>query len=186
MASLSRPVAARAAAFALLACLVPQPALPEVSDIQVKAAFIYNFAKYTRWPQDAGSGRPDAFAIAILGADPFGAVLDDMLRSKTVGGSKVVVRRIARLEDVGDARILYISESEADQLPRILKRVEGAALLTVGEISRFAERGGVVQLRTEGNRVRLEINLGAAGRARLKISSELLKLARIVDRSPGG
>ena len=174
-----------AAACALVAGNVAQPAFPEVTDIQVKVAFLYNFAKYTKWPPHVGFGRPDVFAIAILGADPFGAALDDMLRGKAVGESKVVVRRIARPEDVEDARILYISESEADELPRILKRLERAPVLTVGEMGRFAERGGVVQLKTEGNRVRLEINLGAAERARLKISSELLKLARIVDKSPG-
>jgi uncharacterized protein DUF4154 len=185
VAPLSGRIARVAAACALVAGMMGQPAFPEVTDIQVKVAFLYNFAKYTKWPPDVGPGRLGVFPIAILGADPFGAALDDMLRGKAVGESQVVVRRIARPEDVEDARILYISESEADQLPRILKRLEGTAVLTVGEMSRFAERGGVVQLKTEGNRVRLEINLGAAERARLKISSELLKLARIVDQSPG-
>jgi hypothetical protein len=172
-----------AAACALVAVTVAQSASPEVTDVQVKAAFLYNFGKYTKWPPDAG--RPGVFAIAILGVDPFGTTLDDMLQGKTLGESKVVVRRIARPEDVEDVRILYISESEADELPRILKRLAETPVLTVGEMSRFAERGGVVQFKTEGNRVRLEINVGAAERARLKISSELLKLARIVDKSSG-
>lgn len=186
MAPLRARIARVAAACALIAGTVPPPAFPEVTDIQVKVAFLYNFAKYTKWPPDIRSGRPEVFAIAILGADPFGATLENMLQGKTVGESKVVVRRIARPEDVEDVRILYISESEADELPRILKRLEGTPVLTVGEMSRFAERGGVVQLKTEGSRVRLEINLGAAERARLTISSELLKLARIVDKRPGG
>ena len=184
MAPLRARIAHMAAACALVASTTGQLAFAEVTDIQVKVAFLYNFAKYTKWPPDTDP-QPDVFPIAILGTDPFGAALDDMLQGKTVGESKVVVRRITRPEDVEDARILYISESEADELPRILKRLERAPVLTVGEMSRFAERGGVVQLKTEGNRVRLEINLGAAERARLKISSELLKLARIVDKSPG-
>lgn len=173
------------ALFALLAGLVVERAFPEVTDVQVKVAFLYNFAKYAKWPPEvAAPGPPRAFAIAILGADPFGSALDDMLRGKRVGDSDVVVRRIERPEDVQDARILYVSESEADRLPWIFKRLEGTAVLTVGEMTRFAERGGVVQLRTEGNRVRIEINVGAAQRARLTISSELLKLARIVDGNP--
>ena len=165
---------------------VPPTAVAEVTDVQVKAAFLYNFAKYTHWPATVEAAGPDPFAIAILGADPFGTVLDDMLRGKTLGESPVVVRRIARLEDVGDARILYIGNSETDHLPWILKQLEGSSILTVGEMSHFAKDGGVVQLKTEGNRVRMEINLRAAERARLKISSELLKIARIVDSGPGG
>lgn len=184
MAPVSGRAARATAVCALLAGMVAARAFPEVTDVQVKVAFLYNFAKYAKWPPDvAPPGR--VFAIAILGADPFGSALDDMLRGKLVGQSEVVVRRIARPEDVQDARILYISESEADRLPWILKRLEGMAVLTVGEMTRFAERGGVVQLTTEGNRVRIEINVGAAERARLTISSELLKLARIVDRNPG-
>jgi len=185
VAPVSGRTARVATACALVVGLMSGPASPDVTDVQVKVAYLYNIAKYTKWPADIGAGRPDVFAIAILGADPFGAALDDMLHGKTVGESKVVIRRIARPEDLEDARILYISESEADQLPRILKRLDGTAVLTVGEMSRFAERGGVIELKTEGGRVRLEINLGAGERARLKISSELLKLARIVGKSAG-
>jgi hypothetical protein len=154
----------------------------EVTDLQVKVAYLYNFARYVTWPSPTGGS--DGFVIAILGTDPFGLELEDMLREKKVRGSPVVIRRASRLEEVGEAHILYISESEADELPRILKRLEGTPVLSVGELSRFAERGGMIQLRTEGNSVRLEINVGTADRARLKISSELLKLARIVDRRP--
>lgn len=158
-------------------------AFGQVTDVEVKAAFLYNFAKYTQWPTLGEP--PDTFEIAVLGVDPFGAVLDQIVRGKTVHDRPVVVRRIARPEELGQARILYVSDSEADLLPRILQQAEGAAVLTVGEMSRFATRGGVIQLRTESGRVRLDLNLEAAERARLRISSELAKIARIVGRRPG-
>lgn len=177
-------LACLAAAFTVAVGMAPPRTLAEVADdVQVKVAFLYSFARYTRWPPEAGAGRPEAFTIAVLGTDPFGPTLEAMLRGRTVDGRTVVIRRITRLEDVQDAQILYIGDSEAERLPRILERLEGAAVLTVGEMSRFAERGGVIRLRREGRRFRLEINVGAAGRARLTISSELLKLARIVHEN---
>jgi hypothetical protein len=103
-----------------------------------------------------------------------------------VDSRKVVVRRARRAEDVESSQILFICDSEGDELLRVLKRVEGAAILTVGEMDRFAERGGVIRFRMDKSRVRLEINPSAAERARLKISSELLKLARIVGQGTGG
>ena len=156
-----------------------------VSEYEVKAAFLYSFAKFIEWPPDALPGNEDTFVITILGEDPFGGSLDDILRDKRVGDRRVVVRRVPRGQDVGPSQIVFISDSESQQLPGLLKRFQGAAVLTVGEADHFAERGGVVGLRTEKNRIRLDINLAVAERARLKISSELLKLARIVDGGTG-
>jgi hypothetical protein len=91
-----------------------------------------------------------------------------------------VLRRAGRPEELRASQIVFISASEHGQLPEILKRLEGAPTLTVAEMDDFAERGGVIRFRMEGDRVRLDINPSAAARARLRISSELLKLARIV------
>jgi hypothetical protein len=154
---------------------------PAVGEYEVKAAFLYSFAKFIEWPPDAAPADPDVFVISILGEDPFGTILDDILRGKMVGTRRVVVRRVPREQDVGPSHIVFISDSESQRLSGLLKRFQGAPVLTVGDADRFAERGGVVRLRMEKNRVRLDINLTAAERAHLKISSELLKLARIVD-----
>jgi uncharacterized protein DUF4154 len=149
-------------------------------EYQVKAAFLYNFAKYVQWPADAPVAQTGTFVITILGHDPFGPSLDETLKGKVIDGLKVVVRRAGSPEDLGASQIVFISDSERGQLPHILKRLEGTATLTVAEMDQFAERGGVIRFRMDGDRVRLDINPGAAARARLKISSELLKLARIV------
>lgn len=153
---------------------------PRAGEYQVKAAFLYNFARYVQWPPDAPAVQTGTFVITVLGDDPFGPSLDATLRGKTIDRLKVVVRRAASPEALRASQIVFISESEHGQLPTILKRLEGAPTLTVAEMDDFAERGGVIGFRMDGDRVRLDINPSAAARARLRISSELLKLARIV------
>ena len=155
-------------------------------EYEVKAAFLYNFAKFVEWPPEGWPAWKEGFVITILGDDPFGATIDDTLQGKTVDNRRVMVRRARRPEDVGSTQILFISDSEGEELSRVLKRLEGAAILTVGQMDQFAERGGVIRFRMEKSRVRLEINPAAAERAKLKISSELLKLARIVGPGTGG
>ena len=129
-----------------------------------------------------------AFVITVLGEDPFGPSLERTLEGKTLQGRPIQLRRVARAEDVGASQILFIAGSERDRLPAILDYLGSEAILTVGEMSRFADSGGVIGFRVEDDRVRLDVNLGAARRSGLRISSELLKLARIVgpDRRGGG
>ncbi len=178
--------AARGAAVLLLAgSSLGAGADREVGEYFVKAAFLYNFAKFVQWPADASNSRTGTFVITVLGNDPFGASLDETLKGKTIDRLRVVVRRAATTAELGDSQIVFISDSQRGHLPEILKRLEGTATLTVAEMDRFAERGGVVGFRMDGDRVRLDINPAAAARARLKISSELLKLARIVGAVEG-
>jgi len=157
-----------------------------VGEYQVKAAFLYNFAKYVQWPADVPAARTRTFVITILGRDPFGASLDQTLQGKAVDSLRVVVRRAATPGDLEASQIVFISDSERAQVPEILERLEGTATLTVAEMDQFAERGGVIRFRMDGDRVRLDINPAAAARARLKISSELLKVARIVGPAAEG
>ena len=158
----------------------------EAGEYQVKAAFLYNFAKYVQWPADVPAARTRTFVITVLGRDPFGTSLDQTLDGKAIDSLRVVIRRAATPGDLEASQIVFISDSERAQVPAILKRLEGTATLTVAEMDHFAERGGVIRFRMDGERVRLEINPRAAERARLKLSSELLKLARIVGPSAGG
>jgi len=156
------------------------------TEYQVKAAFLFSFAKFVEWPVNTFRGDSEPFLVTILGADPFGDVLDETLRGKTIRDRRLVVRRVARAEDVGHSQILFVGDSEKDRLPRVLKQVEGEAILTVADLDGFAARGGVVNFRIENSRVRFDVNIAAAERARLKISSQLLKLARIVGPGTRG
>ena len=173
----------RGVACALLsASLSAQVQDPAPSEYQVKAAFLYNFGRFVEWPPQPRP--PSAFTICVLGQDPFGPVLDELIKGKSIQDLKVVVRRPERVEDAGDCRILFISSSEDARLAHILAALRGHSVLTVGEAERFAHRGGMINFRLEGSKVRFEINPHAAEYAGLTISSQLLKLARIIHESP--
>ena len=153
------------------------------SEYEIKAAFLYNFARYVEWPSTTPASA-EGFVVTVLGEDPFGEALE-VMRDRTVGDRQLVVRRVARVEDVGASRILFISRSEAEDLPRILQRLGPAPVLTVGESPQFAERGGMIRFRRDGDRIGFDINVDSAQRAGLRVSSQLLKLARIVGARAG-
>ena len=146
-------------------------------EYEIKAAFIYNFTKFVRWP-DADEGRP--VILGILGKDPFGGAIDRAVSGKHVGTRRIHVVRVAKPEDASRCDILFVSASEEPNLKRILQGLGTAPVLTIGDTDGFAERGGMINLVTEGNRVRFEINVEAMERAGLRASSQLLRLATIV------
>ena len=150
------------------------------SEYQLKAAFVYNFAKFVEWPAKAYSGPESPFSICILGADPFGSVIDDTLRGKTVADHPVVIHRDKDASAVRHCQIVFVSSSERRRLPDILTSLKGASVLVVGDADGFAAAGGAIELTLQDNRVRFAINPGAADGAGLKISSQLLALATIV------
>lgn len=171
------------AAWLFVSIPVPGAALPPAgpaTDYEVKAAFLYNFAKFVEWPEPASPGAP--LVVTVLGDDPFGPVLDRTLAGRTAQERTLVARRISRAEDAEPSQILFVGASEEPRLPQILSVLEGRSVLTVSEMDGFAERGGMIGFRTEGSRVRFDINLQQATRARLRISAELLQMARIVGR----
>lgn len=149
------------------------------SEYEVKAAFLYNFARFVEWPPDAIGPAPAPFVIGVLGADPFGDTLDRTMAGKAVGGHPVQVRRLDDPEAARQVHILFVSSSERDRLRTIVKSA-GRSTLIVGETSDFARSGGMIGFRVDDRRVRFEINPARAEEAHLKVSSQLLKLATIV------
>ncbi len=154
--------------------------IPPPTEYQIKAAFLYNFAKFVEWPATALRGQGAPIIVAVLGEDPFGADLEQILDGKTAGGRQLVIRRFKGVRDLGLCHILFVSSSERERLREILRALQNSTVLTVGETEGFAGLGGIINFILEENRVRFEINIDAADRARLKISSKLLKLARII------
>jgi hypothetical protein len=155
------------------------------SEYQLKAAFLYEFGRFVEWPWFAESGKSQ-FSICVLGVDPFGAWLDDAVRSKTVEGLTVAARRILGTKDVEGCHVLFISSSEDNRLVEILGSMEGRGVLTVGEGMPFVRRGGMISFTIEDNRVRFAINKRAAEEAGLKLSSQLLRLATMVETQESG
>ena len=151
---------------------------------QVEAAFLYNFAKFVTWPDDSFERSGSSLIIGVLGEDPFGAVLEETVRDKTVMGKKLAVKRFARVQDAVISHILFLSSSEESQLLPLLKVLEKATVLTVSDMEQFAERGGMVAFTVEDQKVRFNVNVEAVERAGLKMGSQLLKLARIVSDKP--
>jgi hypothetical protein len=158
--------------------LIPHSAQPEdssqaPSEYQVKAAFLFNFAKFVEWPeQHRGS-----FAICILGKDPFGEALERVMAGKSVNERPIVIRRTSDLAVARSCQVVYVSLPEAGRTGEIVKALSDAGVLSVSEIPRFCLSGGVITFVMEGQRVRFQINARAAVRANLKISSKLLQLA---------
>jgi len=146
-------------------------------EYQVKAAFLLNFVNFVQWPD--GALAEDTFTIGILGQDPFDSAVDS-LKGKTVKGRRVVVRRYDDPTDARQADVLFISASEKRVLPHILKALRGHSVLTVGDDKGFGRSGVMINLLLLRKRVGFEINLVAAQREGLHISSHLLKLAQEV------
>lgn len=156
-----------------------QPAPP--TEFDVKAAFLVHFARLTEWPADAlRPGRP--FLIAVVGRDPFKGVLDRTVRGESVRGRPIEVRRYRSVNEVREHPQIAFINTSAAELPRTLAHFDGAAVLTVSDAAGFAERGGVVGFRiTPEQNVRFDISWRRTTAQGLRISSEVLKLARVVD-----
>lgn len=162
--------------------LYAQQARP--AEYQVKAAYLHNFGRFVEWPARFAETTDDFFSICVLGQDPFGAALDATLTGETIDSKSVVARRIVKSEDAVNCRILFISSSENNHLKEILMALDRSDVLTVSDMPRFSQRGGMIQFVLQGNRIRFEVNLAAAQGAGLTLSSELLKVAVTVRRNP--
>src|SRR5262249_34436719 len=185
-----RPVALVRVVLALLlasalAAQVAAPALetPRRSEYEVKAAYLYNFAKFVKWPQEPQRG---TFVIAVLGQDPFGQVLDRTFEGKQVLDRKVEIRRLDGPPGPNEAQMLFVSGSERPRLEQHLRSLEGASVLAVGALGGLGEHGGMIALRVGNDVVQFEINLDQVERAKLKMSSQLIRLARNVIGKGGG
>jgi len=154
------------------------------SEYQVEAAYLYNFGRFVEWPSQATAVRTDTFTICVLGQDPFGSSLDAALVGEKIGNRSVVAKRISVARESADCQILFISSSEANRLNKIIEALDKSAVLTVSDIPQFSQQRGMIQFVLEENRIRFEVNLTAAQRAGLALSSELLKVATAVRRSP--
>jgi hypothetical protein len=177
----SRLVLVAAFSAAALRTQVGAQATPP-TEYEVKAAFLYNFARFVHWPSIAFEGKEGTFVIAILGADPFGHALERLLSGKTVGGRQLEIRRFASANEVQGCQMLFISAALASQVSETLEIFEKRPILTVSDIEEFVERGGAIELMIVENKVRFAINLSAARASALEISSQLLKLAtRVIN-----
>ena len=152
----------------------------EATDTQVKAAYLYNFARFIQWPSRPPGQAGTPFAICVVGADPIGPELDRAVPAAPVQGGPVHVRHLSDAKDVVQCQILFIGAAYERALPAFVAAIGTADVLTVSDMPRFTQRGGMVQFVTDGRRVRFEVDLRPARVAGLSFSSELLRVARQV------
>lgn len=154
-------------------------AKPKSKEYYVKAAFLLNFVKFIQWPPHVFSDTSSSLTICILGNDPFDEALKT-IEDKIVKDNKLVIKRALSIEDIGECQILFICTSEKKKISGILTKIKDRPILTVAETNNFCQSGGVVNFIVVKNKIRFEINADAAKRTGLKISSKLLKLAKII------
>lgn len=156
------------------------------SEYQVKAAFLFHFAQFVEWPEETFKEANSPLTYCTIGDDPFHGSLDAALSGKTIGARSFQVLHVKQPQEINGCRVLFIGAAEKKLLPAILAGVKGNSVLTIGESEHFVQEGGMIGFLLEENKIRFEINLEAAERARLKISSRLLALARTVIGGQGG
>lgn len=150
-----------------------------LSENDVKAAYLFNFAKFVDWPDQAFSSKSSPIVLCILGDDPFGDLLGDF-ESKKIKGRSLAVVRVRSKDQIKTCHILYVSDSEKRDLPDILARFGEKPCLSVSSIDHFASQGGMFGFVRKGNNIRFEANLEAIRNGNLTVSSRLLNLAQIV------
>ncbi|HEU5452384.1 MAG TPA: YfiR family protein [Terriglobales bacterium] len=173
------------AAVLLLAAALPPPSPAQsVTASEVKAAFVYNFAKFVDWPP--ASQPSDAITFCLMGQSETTEVLQRTLPGKTVNARRVALKRIHRTPELSLCQILFLADDAGRDAETYLAESRTLPILSVTEISGMADRGVMIEFVLEENKVRFEINLDSANRAGLKISSKLLSLARVVNVGKGG
>lgn len=147
------------------------------SQYQVKAAFLFNFAKFVEWPPESFAEETAPLVIGILGDDPFGDDLERTIHGKSINNHLLVIKQLHSLAETTNCHVLFISASEQKRLAEIFSGLHGTSILTVSETEGFTEAGGMINFVLENKKIRFQINADAAKTARLKISSKLLSLA---------
>ena len=157
----------------------PTPGESHEREYLIKAAFLYNFAKFTAWPDHAFASDSPNLTVCVLGDDPFGDALDS-IEGKSIQGRVLKTARIDHVEQAAQCQLLFIAASEEERLSNVLEQIGSLPVLTVAELPRFVQTGGNIKLKNVDNKVRLEINVEVAARAGLHLSSQLLRLAEAV------
>jgi YfiR/HmsC-like len=169
-------LAAAAAGAAAALCVTAPVAAQEATENQVKAAYLFNFTKFVRWP--AAAAAPDRFNICVIGDQPFAASLDTIIQGESVDGRPLVRLEPDSIDAARGCQILFIGSGARAHGARYLDAVRDAPVLTVGDTSTFLDQGGTIRFVRTGDRLRFDVNLPAASRAGLEISSKLLRVAR--------
>lgn len=152
---------------------------PVAPEYQVKAVFLFNFTHFVEWPSTSFASDQSPLVIGILGENPFGAYMENVVSGEKVNDHPLVVYHYENLEEINTCHILFINKTETNNLSDILTSLKGKNILTVSDTPDFMQQGGMVRFFTRNNKINLQINLNATKLTKLEISSKLLRLAEI-------
>jgi len=160
---------------------------PKATDPYVlKAAALYKVALYGKWPEAAFGGKEEPLRVAVFGADPFGSALERALKGKKLGSHPFAALHFATLGELGECQMLFVPQSEEPNLAKILEKYKGRPVLVLGESAAAAEAGAGVALYFEKSKLQVAVNLQAVRASGIELSSELLKLARVIGARQEG
>jgi hypothetical protein len=149
------------------------------SEYALKAVFLFNFCRFIEWPKSEFGSPTDPIIIAVIGDDPFGPLLEEAVHGETVRGHPIKIQRYRNSDSIGHCHLLFISQSETGRVGAILAAVAGKSVVTVGETNAFLDRGGMIALTAERNRIGLHLNPSLLRAANLDVSSKLLRVAQV-------
>jgi hypothetical protein len=147
------------------------------TEYQIKAAFLFNFAKFVDWPPEAFPATNSPIVIGVMGKNVFGNDLEKTIRDKTVNNRRFEFVAVSSATEAIRCHILFISPSEKDNLKKIVDSLHNASVLTVSETDQFIDAGGMINFLIQDDKIRFQISDAAAKKAGLQISSKLLSLA---------
>lgn len=150
---------------------------------QIKAVYLYNFTQFVEWPDTVLPKGDAPLVIGIVGEDPFGSYLDEVVQGEEINGHPLHIRRFGHQEEIKDCHILFINLPDSAKTENILASLKGQSVLTVSDVPYFLEKGGMIKFIAVDKKIQFQINPDASNSADLKISSKLLRLAEIVTPS---
>lgn len=149
-------------------------------EYKVKAAFLFNFTQFVEWPSQSFSTDNSPFVIGVLGTDPFGNSLEELVSGETIKNHPIVIQHFNSLEEIGNCHILFVNLQDKNKLQSIPEKLKGKNILTVSDANGFSKLGGMIRLYTKNDKINIQVNLEATKAENLIVSSKLLKLAEIV------
>jgi hypothetical protein len=165
-------------AFSLLGSL---PARAQSKEYQIKAAFLFNFAQFVKWPGGSFANDSAPFCIGILGDDPFGDALEGIVQGESIDHHRLTVLRARSFAELKNCQLIFVCKSEEGHVAEILSQLDSKPILTVSEVEGFTKNGGDINFYLQDGKIRFEINPSSAQHCGLRISSQLLNLGKIAS-----
>jgi hypothetical protein len=148
---------------------------------EIKAVFLFNFTGFTEWPPNAFNNATEPLVIGILGENPFGQYLDEVVQNEKKDGHPLMIKHFTRVDDVKNCHILFINKKTPEEINQVINALKGRSILTVSDAKDFVKKGGMIRFYTDNDKVKLQVNVGAVRDGNMVLSSKLLRLAEIFN-----